>query len=232
MKIKHFLAIFCLSAVPMTAFCTLEPTAVYYDKDGNENKAVANDDIKGEAPLHVLFYANASDLEAGSSVEWHFQHTGTGGTSQYTRYGDDVEFDFTQSGKTVCTVYQRLNDELVDSASITVTISESFLNMPNAFSPNDDGINDIYRAKQPDGYKSIVEFHAYIFNRWGQKLYEWTDISKGWDGKYKGSPVKDGVYYVLVKARGADGVEYNIKRDITLMRNKNDYATGSSSETP
>jgi gliding motility-associated-like protein len=74
-----------------------------------------------------------------------------------------------------------------------------------------------------------VEFRAYIFNRWGQKLYEWTDVSKGWDGTYKGSPVKEGVYFVLVKARGADGREYNIKKDVNLLRNYIEGTTTNSS---
>ena len=121
------------------------------------------------------------------------------------------------------------NDEVLETDSMLITITESQLEMPNAFSPNDDGINDVYRAKQ-DKYKSIVEFHAYIFNRHGQKLYEWTDITKGWDGKYNGSPVKDGVYFVYVKARGADGVEYNIRRDVNLIRDHNQTTSSSSNE--
>lgn len=115
-------------------------------------------------------------------------------------------------------------DELVEytqeywdeTGPMTVSISESKLEMPNAFSPNGDGINDIYKAK--DGYQSLIEFHAYIFNRWGQKLYEWTDPAGGWDGKYKGNDVKDGVYFVLVKAKGADGRKFNIKKDVNLLR--------------
>ena len=123
----------------------------------------------------------------------------------------------------------------LDSAVIKVTISESRLVMPNAFSPNDDLKNDIYGAKgvcdpnSTEHYRSIVEFHGYIFNRWGQKLFEWTDISKGWDGTYNGSPCKDGVYYVLVKARGADGKEYNIRRDVNLIRDFNEVTSTSSS---
>lgn len=93
---------------------------------------------------------------------------------------------------------------------------ESILQMPNAFSPNGDGINDIYKAKS--GYQGITEFRAIIFNRWGQKLYEWNDPAEGWDGTYKGKPVKEGVYFVLVKAKGSDGKIYNIKRDVNLLR--------------
>ena len=86
----------------------------------------------------------------------------------------------------------------------------------------------MYKAKS--GYQSIVEFHAYIFNRWGQKLYEWTNPADGWDGTYNGKDVKEGVYYVLVKAKGADGRKYNIKRDVNLLRGYDETA-GSGTAT-
>jgi gliding motility-associated-like protein len=99
--------------------------------------------------------------------------------------------------------------------SVVVIGSESKLVFPNAFSPNGDGHNDVYKAKT---CQNIEEFHAYIFNRWGQKLFEWTDPDKGWDGTSNGRDVADGVYFVLVKARGADGRTYNIRKDVNLLR--------------
>ena len=111
---------------------------------------------------------------------------------------------------------------MIDSTVIKVTVSESKLVFPNAFSPNGDEYNQIYKAKE---YQSIIDFHAYIFNRWGQKLFEWTDPAQGWDGTYHGHDVKEGVYFVLVKARGADGREYNIRKDVNLLRNYNDTTT-------
>ena len=69
---------------------------------------------------------------------------------------------------------QEVNDEEEDNTEETTKVSS--LLMPNAFSPNGDGINDIYKPK--DGYRNIEEFHAYIYNRWGQKLYEWTDLPR------------------------------------------------------
>ena len=99
--------------------------------------------------------------------------------------------------------------------SFTSTGDESKLVMPNTFTPNGDGHNDIFKAKE---YRNLSEFHAYIFNRWGQKLYEWTDPAEGWDGTYHGSEVKTGVYFVLVKARGTDDVIYNIRKDVNLLR--------------
>ena len=97
----------------------------------------------------------------------------------------------------------------------STVITESKLVFPNAFSPNGDGINDVFKAKE---YQSLAEFHAYIFNRWGQKLYDWTDPDEGWDGTSGGKDVKDGVYFVLVKAKGTDGVVYEFRKDVNLLR--------------
>ena len=92
-----------------------------------------------------------------------------------------------------------------------VSISESVLEMPNAFSPNGDGYNDIYKVKE--GYQSIVSFKAVIFNRWGQKLYAWDTLDGGWDGMFHGKTVKDGVYFVVVN----DGKEYKIRKDVNVL---------------
>ena len=109
--------------------------------------------------------------------------------------------------------------------------------MPNAFSPNDDGFNDYYQAKGTqhggNGPQSIVEFEGIIFNRWGQRLYTWTDCynyKAGWDGKYKGKPVKQGVYFCLVRAKGADGREFNIRTDVNLLRSHYEESNSSPME--
>ena len=213
----------------MAAMADINPTATYTDKEGSE--ITTTEDFTEEAPLYVRFTANASFLDEGATLEWHFRHQGANGTTNITRYEEDTEYDFTESGLTEVSLLVRQDYEVVDSAGIRITISESHLEMPNAFSPNGDGINDYYQAKS--NYKSIVEFHAYIFNRWGQKLYEWTDFTdekKGWDGTFHGSPAKDGVYFVLVKARGADGIKYDIRRDVNLIRKFNEATNQTGGE--
>ena len=137
-------------------------------------------------------------------------------------------FTFSESGQTIVELYITENGETDDVpvATITVSISNSFLEMPNAFSPNGDGVNDIYKAKA--NHKSIIEFHAYIFNRWGQKIFDWTDINSGWDGTWNGKQVKDGTYFVLVKAKGADGRKYNIKKDVNILRKYYEEGGGRS----
>lgn len=221
-ELLALLAIFVLT--PIAALADFNPTA-YYTVDGEalETTDVISD---AQAPLTVTFKANPSNLgETTPTYEWRF--TKTDATDPYiVRYEEETTYEFTESGSTNVQLYVSYGDgeEAQLISTISVTISTSLLEMPNAFSPNGDGINDIYKAK--DNHKSIVSFHAYIFNRWGQKLYEWTDIDGGWDGTYHGKQVPVGVYFVLVKAKGADGVDYNIKRDVNILRDYNE-AVGS-----
>jgi len=218
MKIKQIFALFVVNMVTMSAFATIKLEA-YYVKDGAE--VITTESFTAEAPLHVRFVSNASDLPPTAQIEWHIHNAATG--TRVTRYEENTEFNFVEAGVTEVKLQVREDDIVIEEASINITISASHLEMPNAFSPNGDGINDKYKAKS--NHKSIVEFHAYIFNRYGQKIYDWDNINDGWDGTSHGHPVKDGVYYVYVKARGADGIEYNIKRDVNLMRNFNTVET-------
>ena len=192
---------------------SVEISAIYIDDSGVETET--RNDFSGQAPLSVSFRANPQDMEGlDPTYEWHFRMEGEG-KDMMVRYEENTDYTFTKAGKTYVTLYANLGNEERDSSRICVTISESKLLMPNAFSPNGDTHNDVYKAKE---YQSIVEFHAYIFNRWGQKLFEWTNPAEGWDGNYNGNPVKEGVYFVVVKARGADGIVYNIRKDVNLLR--------------
>jgi gliding motility-associated-like protein len=192
---------------------SVEISAIYIDDNGVEVET--RNDFSGQAPLSVSFRANPQDMESlDPTYEWHFRMEGES-KDFMVRYEENTDYTLTKAGKTYVTLYANLGNEERDSSRICVTISESKLLMPNAFSPNGDTHNDVYKAKE---YQSIVEFHAYIFNRWGQKLFEWTNPAEGWDGNYNGNPVKEGVYFVVVKARGADGIVYNIRKDVNLLR--------------
>lgn len=186
----------------------------------------------GSAPAQLLFEANPASTDGWTcNYEWHFFHE-SDTTAYLVRHEEETEYTFTESGTHRIQLWATFTrgDERVEygedyynlegGQQLTVSISESDLSFPNAFSPNGDGYNDTYHAKA--GYKSIVEFHATIFNRWGQKIYSWDDPAGGWDGTFNGKPVKEGVYYVLVKARGADGRVFNIKRDVNLLRGYNE----------
>ena len=193
---------------------SIEPSATYINDDGEET--VATSDFAGQAPLSVTFRANPKNMDDYAPIyEWHFQKDGEE-TEMMVRYEEDTEYTFTESGTIVVTLKAKVSQdsEELPTNPIRVTVSESKLSFPNAFSPNGDDKNPTFKAKE---YQSIVEFHAYIFNRWGQKLYEWTDPAGEWDGTYNGKVVKDGTYFLLVKAKGADGRKYNIRKDVNVL---------------
>lgn len=234
MKLKTVIVAFCL-ALPVLLMAQTEPTidpqGIFTPPSGETEGPQT--EFSGSAPVVAQLNANAENTSGWDAhYEWRF--TMDGDTVPYLiRYEENTEYTFTKSGTHRIELYATFTQgsDVVeytaeywqDATPITVTISESKLNMPNAFSPNGDGINDVYKAKE--GWQSLVEFHAYIYNRWGKMLYEWTDPSQGWDGKYKGKDCKQGVYFCLVKAKGADGRRFNIKTDVNLLRGYTEKAT-------
>ena len=91
------------------------------------------------------------------------------------------------------------NQPQVFSVSNYARVSPSaVLYIPNAFTPNGDGINETF-APKGDG---IETFKMLIYNRWGELLFETQDLQKGWDGTFKGVLSQQDVYIYKVSARG------------------------------
>lgn len=86
--------------------------------------------------------------------------------------------------------------------------------VPNAFTPNGDGINDFFNVIT-NGNQS---FTLIIFNRWGQVLFQTTDPDQGWDGTYGGKPEEMGVYVYQLSTVFTNGVKRVSKGNITLIR--------------
>lgn len=91
---------------------------------------------------------------------------------------------------------------------------EPVLTMPNAFSPDLNGINDAFKAA---GF-AIKDFHMEIYNRWGERIFESNDINQGWDGTYKGKDAMDGMYIYVVRYAGGNGRINLLKGNLSLIR--------------
>lgn len=81
-------------------------------------------------------------------------------------------------------------------ASVTLVPCDIELLIPNAFTPNGDGLNDEFGPLVPK--VELVNYKMLIYNKWGQLLYETTDISKGWDGTFNGQPSQMDVYSYVI----------------------------------
>lgn len=128
----------------------------------------------------------------------------------------DFTHTFNDEGVTYVRFYCANSDASCDYYGETyeISIGASSLKCPNAFSPfNEDGVNDVWKVS----YSSIVSFECHIFNRAGHLMASFSDPSGGWDGKYKGKFVPAGVYYYVIKAKGADGRSYDLSGDINIV---------------
>ena len=221
-KLSYWL-LFLLFFLPAVSFAQEElpsanPTMTIIASDGTETEEVSYD---GSAPLHARFQANPVNIGAFTPYyEWRFNKEGVEDPF-LIRYDENTEFDFVESGAfsvelRISFVQGSDTIEFIPDEAYKINISESKLEIPNAFTPNGDGVNDIFKVKE--GYESIISFEAAVFNRWGKKLYEWKELDGGWDGKCGGSDVPDGAYYLVVKARGADGRKYDTKKVINILR--------------
>ncbi len=190
------------------------------------------DEFSGSAPAIARFSIDVSDLgNYTPHYEWRLFVAGNENNPFLVRYDETVDYTFRQSGTMYAKLYASFvhNTDTVEyeqDVPFSLIISTSKLEVPNAFSPNGDGQNDIFKVKE--GYQSIISFKGYIYNRWGKCLFEWSDIDSGWDGTYRGTNVKEGVYFCLIKAKGADGINYEIKRDVNLLRGVGDDASSST----
>ncbi|MBI1225017.1 MAG: T9SS type B sorting domain-containing protein [Bacteroidetes bacterium] len=108
------------------------------------------------------------------------------------------------------------------SASILVEVEKGKVYIPNSFSPNDDGINDVFMVFS-DGH-SVKEIHSFIvFSRWGESIYEIYHsqpdaVEYGWDGTHRGDKMDVSVFVYLADIEFLDGTRRLYKGDVTLVR--------------
>ncbi len=225
MQIQKYIYIVCSFLVLSVgvAHAQLDPIATLIQENGavpdEPFQMSAGDTYTGSAPLEFYFSANMPNEEGIQlRFEWNFSESADFSTIFLTRFDEETTYTFDKAGSFFVRLQvTNVDDETSDvSETFVIQVTESELRIPNAFSPNGDGINDIFQVT----YKSLVKFDATVFNRWGQKLYHWNlaNIDQGWDGTAHGKQVPAGVYYIVVKALGADGVVYNHRGDINILR--------------
>jgi len=126
----------------------------------------------------------------------------------------------TPSEEMIYTIYVTDANQCRDTTEARVLFdAEISVFIPNAFTPNDDGINDVFYVY---GH-GIVKVHLKIFNRWGELIFESTDRTVGWDGTYRGKMMNPGVYVYYTDIEFVTGksppeyIKYK-KGSVTLIR--------------
>ncbi|MCH8903579.1 MAG: gliding motility-associated C-terminal domain-containing protein [Bacteroidetes bacterium] len=118
-----------------------------------------------------------------------------------------------------CTIKKSI-EVYKDTCDRQVTVEEnniinfSKMSVPNAFTPNGDGLNDYFNINTQD----LSHAHMLIFNRSGLKIFETFDLSRGWDGSYQGQPLSTGTYMYIIEYEYLDHENEQILGTVTLLR--------------
>ena len=243
---RYFLFILCLmlglavkaQAVPTVP--TVKAQASFINHEGDE-KLMEEMGETYDAPLTVTFTAvfeNPADT-AGYEVlyEWEINQIKNSSPILLVKRNEETTtYTFTEGGTGVSysiglavTFRHResgYEETIDDIEKIAFALRGSSLHLYNAFSPNGDGKNDLFKVKT----QSLLSFRMKIFNRWGQEVVSGdqntlsTEYDEDgytyyicWDGTYHGHYVEDGVYFILIEAEGADGVKYVKRGDINIL---------------
>lgn len=152
--------------------------------------------------------------QSEDAIDW-FYTFGDGGIS----YDQDPFYTYQDTG--VYNIMQVVRHEsgCTDTLIKVVDVSPLVtLHMPNAFTPNNDGLNDDFRGK---GYlPGIRNYTLSIWSRWGEKIFENNDPDQGWNGEYNnaGKQAMGGVYVYTVQYTGPRGNAFELKGNVTLIR--------------
>ncbi|MEO5569951.1 MAG: PKD domain-containing protein [Bacteroidia bacterium] len=147
----------------------------------------------------------------------------SGGASQYAwNFGDgsgsllfEPQHDYTLPGIYSITLVASNQWGCSNSTAreIIVKVPEEIF-IPNAFSPNNDHVNDYFSVE----HNNITQLSVSIYNRWGERLYASQDISFKWDGTFQNKPIQEGVYVYAIQAKGYHGRKFNLYGNLTLIR--------------
>ena len=96
------------------------------------------------------------------------------------------------------TAYKQGNNTVTSTSNYAEIIPPLNLYIPSAFTPNGDGLNDTFGVKG----EGINNYHIYIYNRWGEVVFESTNPKQTWDGKFKGNNSETGTYVYQLFAEG------------------------------
>jgi gliding motility-associated-like protein len=177
--------------------------------------------LGGSAPIEYTFTAYANEPVAAFYI-WQIQEIDSlsGNLTTLVRFPDkQLHYNFERDGNYLAQL------EVFDSQSVCVdttqvfpvSIGRSYIQIPNAFSPGSSiGVNDELKI----AFTSILSFKASVYNRWGNLLFQWSDPTKGWDGRVGGKFVPTGTYYVVVEYTDSHKKKGHASQSVNILRTK------------
>ena len=164
----------------------------------------------GDKPYYAgLSMLTIENQSAGASVySWDF------GDNSFSSLFEP-KHDYTEPGNYIISlsVSNQWGCRDSNAREIIVKLPEEIF-IPNAFSPNNDHVNDYFSVSN----NNITQLTIAIFNRWGERLYASNDLSFKWNGTFHNKPVEEGVYVYRIEAKGYHGKNFYLNGTVTLIR--------------
>ena len=171
------------------------------------------DPIKPLASVDEVSFTDASYSGNIVSWNWYFMNT-----AQYTSTQQNPNFMYADAGEYMIALVIKNDKGCTDTIMKSITVGEDFgIYMPNSFTPNGDGLNDVFYGK---GF-GIKKMEMQIYDRWGEKVFTSTDLNEAWDGTHANKGVKtiqEGVYTWRIKLTNVFGKSKELTGHVTLIK--------------
>ena len=161
-----------------------------------------------------------TDPKALSTIDWEatMVNTSVGATSYHWTFGDGSSassifepkhsYPNEQSGTYLITLTVKNAGGCTDSTTRTISLTEDLIfYVPNSFTPDHDDFNEVFKPVFTSGFDPY-NYSMYIFDRWGEILFETHNTDVGWDGTYGGKIVQDGTYVWKISVKRRDSDKY------------------------
>ncbi|MBN3581314.1 gliding motility-associated C-terminal domain-containing protein [Algoriphagus aestuarii] len=156
----------------------------------------------------IIFESEISDEFI--AWEWHF------GDGNKSVEKDPIHvFENPGSFEVTLTAFDIYGCSSTEKNTVLVNAQDDMLVIPNAFTPNGDGLNDTFIPK----VKAVLNFSMEVFNTWGERMFMTTSLeSNGWDGTYKGQALPAGNYLYKINYTSQNGENQSRTGGVTLIR--------------
>lgn len=193
-------------------YSNLISTNIYPQPVADFNHAPLKPVINIDGEVH---FTDASHGATITNWNWYFMNT-----AQYTSAQQNPSFLYGEPGTYAVALVVKSDKGCMDTIVRELIVGEDYgLYVPNAFTPNGDGINDIF---QPKGF-GITKYQLQIFDRWGERIFETKVFEAGWNGKHHrgldyGQFCEEGVYTWLINVTNVFGKSHELKGHVTLIK--------------
>jgi gliding motility-associated-like protein len=164
--------------------------------------------LENSIPFSITTGATAT------SAYWNFGDPSSGANNTSTSLTPTHLFSATGTYNVSCIVTASCGVDTINK-TISIVNCNCIQSIPDAFTPNGDGINDRWIINKQNCFRQV---DVNVYNRYGSLVFSKKNYENEWNGTYRSKPLPDGTYYYVVNAIGIDGSLQNLKGNLTILR--------------